>query len=290
MNYEDRVVAYIDILAFRDTIKKTVTAEDDVPSEIDKIVEMYQVIRDAWFLDEERKPFKVKVMRGGKESYETFEPIKDENPMGKMVTMFSDTIVVSFLASTESAVFRTLLEIRWLIFNLANRGVLCRGAIAHGKLIHDEKMVFGPALVSAYTMESKAALYPRVILDEEILRVASMYHASHHDTMDELKYIYELLEVDSDGMYFINYIGSLEEDFDNWVVEYPRYLSKIFNIIEDGINHPSPDIKIKYMWLRERYNEVVSNMNMDKLVEELSKEGREEEAKAFASIKKHESY
>lgn len=289
MQYENRIVAYIDILGFKDIIDKTVKDGNDVEEEIDRIIQMNAVIRKTWFLDEKKgQPFTVKAYKGGQWVQETFTPSAEDNDKGKMVTIFSDTIVVSFLVDTESAVFTTLMELQWLILNLANRGILCRGAISHGKLIHDDKKVFGPALVSAYTMESKAALYPRVILGDEILALAGINHASHHEPIEEVDYVLDLLGRDSDGMYYIDYLDSVRIEFDDWMVGYPKYLNEIYNIISRGINSPKEDVKVKYMWLRERYNETIEALDIPKLVEGLLKEGKEKEAQGFTMVNKHE--
>lgn len=44
-------------------------------------------------------------------------------------------------------------------------GFWLRGAVTIGLLHHDEDIVFGPALNRAYELESRHAIFPRIILD-----------------------------------------------------------------------------------------------------------------------------
>ncbi len=46
---------------------------------------------------------------------------------------------------------------------LLDLGVLVGGGVSFGPLYHDASVVFGPALVEAYHLESDCAKFPRVI-------------------------------------------------------------------------------------------------------------------------------
>jgi len=107
----------------------------------------------------------------------------------KTITTFSDCLVISFKAIEKSEVFHTLLEIKWMIMRLIYRGILCRGAITYGKLIHTDEVLFGPALTEAYILETKVALYPRVILHKDIIDLAGKAKSSHHTSELEEEYV-----------------------------------------------------------------------------------------------------
>jgi hypothetical protein len=134
MDYEDRLVAFLDILDFRGMVNSTIDKDgNDVPNEIAALEAAYDTIHRNW----------------------------DSDPnSSKQVTIFSDSIVISVRADEPSELFWTILEIKHLIMALVGQGILVRGALVRGRLLHNEKRVFGPALVEAYLLESKAALYP----------------------------------------------------------------------------------------------------------------------------------
>jgi hypothetical protein len=53
--------------------------------------------------------------------------------------------------------------------NLLKEGFFVRGAVVRGPLYHDDRMVFGEALIRAYRLESEVARYPRIILERKII-------------------------------------------------------------------------------------------------------------------------
>jgi hypothetical protein len=189
MNYENRVIFYIDILGFKELIKKTVRDNNDIDQAIEDLVSTYNIIRNVWELDQVKKN----------------EKIAKGSSLGKQITIFSDSIVVSFLAQNSAMVFQTLKELKIIIVFLAYRGVLCRGAVSIGKLIHNDKYLFGPALVSAYLMETQAALYPRVVIDSNVMK--SVYENISFDptpysTLDD-----HLTTFDFDNMLYVDYFN-----------------------------------------------------------------------------------
>jgi hypothetical protein len=234
MRYEDRLVAFIDILNFRGMINETVDGKgNEDERRIQSVYDAYQVIEKNW-------------------------RNKNDIAKSKQVTIFSDSIVISVKAQERSQTFWTLLEIKHLIMDLVWKGILVRGAIVRGKLIHEEQKVFGPALIEAYTLESKAALYPRIILDRELVEAAGGARASHHDSEDEVSYVRSLLEKDSDGMYYIDYFFKASGELDDPDIDFPAYITALGDIVRKGLMgsvHPTnADVRVKYSWMRERYN------------------------------------
>lgn len=230
MEYQDRIVCFLDILGFEGHIDKTISqnGEDNLKN-IDNLISAIESIR--YFTD--------------------IDKLKEDE--SKMVTQFSDSVVISFLANEESGVFYSLLEIMWIQVNLVMHGFLCRGGIVRGKLIHTDKYLFGPAMVNAYILESKAALYPRVILDDSIIETGSNAHGRHHHAQHEKESIMSLLKRDTDGMYYIDYITEGQSELNDPECDYPIYLYNLGKIITRGLRSHDPSVLIKYQWLKEKY-------------------------------------
>lgn len=49
------------------------------------------------------------------------------------------------------------------------KGILFRGAVVIGDLYNDKIIIFGPAMLEAYELESKKAIYPRIIIEEDTI-------------------------------------------------------------------------------------------------------------------------
>jgi len=236
VRYENRIVAFIDILGFKRKIEDTIDKDgNDVEDQISSLSNVFDEIQHNW------------------------SDVNSEKD-SKRITIFSDSIVVSVLDNEKSQVFWTLLEIKHLIMSLLYHGILVRGAVAHGKLIHEGNKVFGPALVEAYDLESKAAQYPRVILDKELVDLADKTRASHHSAADEKNYVTSLLEKDSDGMYYIDYFFKASKELSS-EYDFPEYISNLGDLIRKGmmgsVHKKNADLRIKFYWMRERYNQMV---------------------------------
>lgn len=273
MKYEKRLVAFIDILGFRSLLEDTVTKKgEDNEKSIDLLIEAYSSIRDIWDLDNNLPEFSSK------------------QESSKKVSIFSDCLVVSVLIEQESQVFYTLLEIKWLIMRLINLGILCRGAVSLGKFIHTNEYLFGPALVEAYTLESKAAMYPRVILDNTVIEAAGRYRNPDHSIQSEKDYVRSILGQDSDGLYYIDYFYKAHEELDDPMYQFPQYIHNIAEIIRKGLmgsSHPSKaDVKVKFSWMRERYNSMVSRVTKTMDVEALLEASEDDLAEFYKNLKK----
>jgi hypothetical protein len=83
------------------------------------------------------------------------------------ITTFSDNAVVS--EPVEGPNFHLLLfRLGYMQVIASWSGLLIRGAVTIGDIVHDDSIVFGPALNRAYELESQQAIYPRIILDPDI--------------------------------------------------------------------------------------------------------------------------
>jgi len=245
--YENRVVAFIDLLGFKEIIKKTVddNGRDNEP-EIEALTETFRQMKDTLH------------------NREIFEKMNRElnienNTSSRQISQFSDSIVISFKKNEESEVFHTLYIIHLFITELALRGILCRGGISYGKLIHTDNMLFGPSLITAYETESKAALFPRVILDDTIIEIAKKYHGSHHSPEDELESILSMITKDTDNMYYIDYFGKAFENFNDPYLDTPDYIECLRAIISPYVNIDTPDLKVKYGWMINKFNKMISD-------------------------------
>jgi hypothetical protein len=276
MNYQDRVVIFIDILGFKELLNETTDKEgNDNEEGITKLTKAYKSIRDVWDLDKVSSDSSI---------------LKKTSKQDKQITIFSDCIVISFPAKEKSEIFYTLLEVKWVILRLISQGILCRGAISYGKLLHNDKFIFGPALVEAYILESKAANYPRVILDRSIIDLAGSARSENHTREEEIEYVESLLEKDLDGMYYIDYFAKAQEELDDPQYDFPNYIQTLGDKIRHGMNsskHPSKaDIRVKYIWMKEKYNRMVEMSKNKDFLNSLKQDEEMELLEFYKNLKK----
>ena len=98
-----------------------------------------------------------------------FDKGKRIKPCAKI---FSDNIVVSVSREGESghgafcaiAMISAIIQVQFL-----KHGFLTRGGIASGSFFFDDMMVWGTALVKSHNLENNLAIYPRIIVDPELI-------------------------------------------------------------------------------------------------------------------------
>lgn len=169
--YEDRFVVFLDILGFSSLIEQSQDSPDLAKDILDVLVSMQskEIVRFS----------------GGHINYDRVpadEVAEVEDIMARLndvtlsrtnisVSYFSDCIVLSALKDDKYSrqmiveSVRNFSMILWM-----SKKMLIRGGICEGKLHHSSGgPVFGPALNRAYEIESREAVYPRILIDPECL-------------------------------------------------------------------------------------------------------------------------
>ena len=236
--YNNRILAYIDILGFSDIIRKTVNNNEEVIPETEKIYN---------FFTEAQAQLKKKY------------PDIDKNGCSLKTNQCSDSFIISYEITEKSGVFHLLAAVLFLCVNALQNGFLLRGAITIGKLCHEEKIIFGPALVEAVKMEEELAIYPRIVFDDRILDIAKKYPASYPGKSEQSRVIHKLVKKDFDSLNFVNYFSAI-----NFVIGDSAgilvcfdYLKKIIVELKKNASN-NMNLKSKYLWLMEKYNKTLT--------------------------------
>lgn len=118
--------------------------------------------------------------------------------------IFSDNIIIAKKLSEEKK--KKLEDINCLLSCAArfqelsasdSVGWMLRGGISIGQFFIDEVMVWGEALLKAYFLEDKVAVYPRVILDSNVI-----------SEIKDNSALSEYTRKDFDNLIFLNYLNN----------------------------------------------------------------------------------
>jgi hypothetical protein len=233
--YRRSIVTFIDVLGFREIVKNR-TAD-----EIGAILNQLARLSSTGLGDDEDTD-------GG--------PV----PPGLAASFsFSDCIVRACPIDTEhqtGAIFHELYQLALTQAELALKGVFLRGGITVGDLYFSGRTLFGPAMVRAYDLESKFAIYPRIVLDplawEAYLREPAMW-GDAHDLSDDREYVDMLLRKGDDQVLFIDYLTNIVTDHDEDV--FTRHREEIIKAASNVMGFS--EAKQKYYWLSGYHNQVV---------------------------------
>jgi len=165
--YEDRLVAFVDLLGFSNKVASSGRGEN--------LSEIFGVINDYSSENWLRSLFSG-FSRGDKQPLqgEDYIQLQDRYPI--LVTQFSDSFVFSARLADEHACRYFPFLLGGLIEKSLEYGFLVRGGVAAGQLIHHSNgPLFGPAFLKAYELESKMAVYGRIIFDTSALAHVKPY-------------------------------------------------------------------------------------------------------------------
>lgn len=168
----DYIVAFIDVLGAKRMIK------EDVDGNLNVIHEVYE------------------------KSLELYKKVLAQR-MQLDITIFSDNIVVAkrIYDKKKIASFFRAVQIMAAVIqgNFLFRGILTRGGIAYGKFFMDDIMIWGDALVKAYSLEESVAIYPRIVIDPELVGKLHIFP----DGPEKSPY---WLRQDQDGIVYVDYL------------------------------------------------------------------------------------
>ena len=171
--------------------------------------------------------------------------------------IFSDNILICKEieeANPKQAVveiFEILDKIEELMFTA--EALFIRGAVVVGNLHFSENFVYGKALVNAYQLESKLAIYPRVIVDKSAL---CLIRGKNIPVVQ-----------DKDGQYFYDYIQfCIVENKVDWLRKIKTFK---FNILLNVSNNSTTlSVLNKMEWAVNYYNENCIRHDLDCLITE----------------------
>lgn len=235
--YDNRFVAFIDILGFKEIVEKT---------QID-ILEYKRVKNVLNYIAGVRI-----------DNYQ--EPLAKHGIL-KEFSVFSDSIVITYSQnlSIGGSLFHILMDVVFLCLDLLSANIFVRGAVTHGKMYHDEKVCFGPAMIDAYQKEEKIAVYPRIIIDKKAIEMGIKYHGQSNTPEWESEYLTNIISQDKDGQFYLDYLSQSQE-FDS-AEDYVNCIKRIKNYIMDNLSK-NYDSKVheKYLWFAEYYNKTIKRV------------------------------
>jgi hypothetical protein len=223
--YSDRYVAFIDILGFS-AIVRQLKGDSTRAKELVEILENIATLTSD-FVEASAK-----------------EDLRSQS--------FSDCIVVSETCSPKG-LFSLLATITTLTFALMSKGVFARGGIAKGQLHHSDKIVFGPAMLEAYRLESTLARYPRVLVDRETH--LDYQHPSFTVFCKPYLRSPKLL-LDRDGPPFLDILVLLRSAPTEYADEITACRASLQRALDDSVYDPAHFEKLR--WLAIYWNGIAS--------------------------------
>jgi len=227
--YEERIICYFDILGWKEKIKAT--ENDDL-----KVKEMYDYY--SYFINS------FKEIENNKRTYPTIK-----------VNIVSDSFFISWSIMYRELTMTILNILKFQIQKMLMNDLLVRGGIFKGKLIHEKEILFGPALNKAYELENKCSKYPRIIFNDDIK--SEFFHDYRGEESDPFNRYSRCLKQDTDCFYYLDYLAFHKNTLIEENIDQKAFYSKLKHVILEGLKCSDPSIKMKYEWLKVKFNVAV---------------------------------
>lgn len=198
--YEDRIVAFIDILGFRSIVQKSSIHHNSERFHIPQYREegLSKSIFEA--LDTKQHAWK--------QAFYNELNLESLPDLSLRITSFSDCIALS-CEPNEIDFCYLVFCINFIARHMHQNGFMLRGGICEGELHHSETTldndgtavagrIFGPAFIKAYDLECKKAGHSRIILSNMLWKKVKE-NWLHKTDCNYCQYIGKFIEQDDDG-------------------------------------------------------------------------------------------
>ena len=253
ISYQIGIVAFIDILGFKEIVKKS----ERNPKQLRTVYESLE------FLKKRELPEKWKLQLVEIEEDAQIKGISDFDISNRTFSSaFSDSIVVTVIVddgNIHASLSTLLANLSFVGSKLIIDGILIRGAITIGKIIHTQTgIVFGQGLIDAYQLETRAAKFPRIILSDNIISKLNYPLETKNHRFPYHQYLKRF----SDGclgFHQLIYFQVLQ----SWKKTSKKRLETSLNnakkTIIDGLDSSFeyPDVYEKYLWLKKEYQDLI---------------------------------
>lgn len=234
---DQRIVVFLDVLGFKDmiyTFESEALENEDITQiqyhESPSLNKYISILNDA-----------ISLIRNSSSNY----------------YLFSDNICITLnYIENENSFIDVIKLICTLIREFSREGYFLRGGIDVGWFFDSEDIAVGTPLINSYVLESKLAIYPRVLLSTNFIE--NLVDDSMLSKLSDLNLFLKdnYLKKDEDH-FFINYFYYITsyDDKDSkkdFLIFYKELLSK--KILEYS---DKPRIKDKYVWLAKEFNNFI---------------------------------
>jgi hypothetical protein len=265
LKYEDRIIAFVDILGFKDIIKES----DRNKHKLKLIYEALDFLKNRENSNEWNLKFVEIEEDAQKKGVHNFDISNKTN-----CTCFSDTIVVSVISDSEKIneiVSTLIINLSYIGSKLLSEGILIRGGLTIGKLIHNNTgVIMGQGLIDAYELENRVAKFPRIVLSNALIQKLNYPIDTKRNRYPYHQYL-KRFEDGCVGFHQMIYFEVIQSWVEMNDIIMKTELEKIKQVIIVGLDgsFEKPDIFEKYNWLKRQYNElIIFPNNFENITEE----------------------
>ncbi len=240
--YQDCIVSFIDILGFKNIV------EDE---SVEKIVTILN---------------RMKSFKPEENAYPADH--SGSKPYGFTMSDAIVRILPLDFKYRDGALAWELYELLLAQIELLELGVLIRGGVTIGKAYigkNGDGPIFGPGIIRAYEIENKKATFPRIVLDNNVIKnfkENERLRSQDNSFEVELKIIKRFIKTDDKEVNFIDYLSDRHVgEYNSEYSDYYTFLQNHANLIRENLEkykNTKPEVYKKYEWLASYHEETIA--------------------------------
>jgi hypothetical protein len=236
--YEPTLLTYFDVLGFREMVK---TLDADSISEI-----------------------------LGRFNRLSNPGIAESQYWGQQFHNFSDLAVRTVpirrrknMPNEQGLLYWELLDLAFIQAELIEKEILIRGAVTVGDICMERGLIFGPALIRAYELESKVATYPRIVIDGMVFERLEDMPELRMQAADQRAALHGVLTQDGDNVWFVDYLKVKDQEMISDRLGYLNYLLRHQNVVAKFLSSDTmlSDVSAKHGWIAHYHNLTVAKLD-----------------------------
>lgn len=228
--YETAVVTFIDILGFRSLVASK------PPRQVANAIARLQETVHGTAAADDARPLNPSRVHAFSDCIVRVRPVSNGKEADTLAEELAD------LAGIQTALART--------------GIFIRGGVSSGEIHSTDTIVFGPALIRAYEMESQLAHAPRIIVDPVTIQAVRDRPVTNYRMRKDIAALRQSIRQADDGLWFIDYLRAstrmLSAD--------SRAVRDLLRQHGDSVTAAAADIAVgssvlpKYLWAARYHN------------------------------------
>lgn len=236
MKYDTRVVAFIDILGFTESVNKSNKSR----KEFNRILKTLTELKEFFLVPKSEYSLKV----------------EKKIDLDTQITQVSDSLIISRVIHEKGGIYSMLSDCSFATHLLIENGFLCRGAVKVGKMYHKGFLLFGEAYLKAYVSEENERL-PIIKFDELLFDIVKLFPGDANKGYEEweVDFIKKNCKQLMTGIYYIDYFTDYDDRVGGGEGSAYIHYSKLREIILNGLKIPMEQKAYeKFRWAADQFN------------------------------------
>ncbi len=253
--YTNGIVTFLDLLGFRELLAKT------PPEELSRIMNIFRSHGNP---------------KGGHD--DSFDEMFEYAALSDCFFRATDADHALNTKHPTGHFFHELLSVVFIQCRLLREKLLIRGAITLGQYRAERdkygSVLFGPAVATAYELESKHARFPRVVVDFQLIdqfwRTETLKNVIHSHQMEWEDYLSNLLRRDDAGVWYVDYLRGIIGNFDYepdgtglFYLDHKKLIEEKINAWLEKKQTTIDSVGEKVAWLIQYHNSTMSALPED---------------------------